>query len=65
MAQTKEHADASNRYNKKAYDRLHVSLRKDGSMNGAFIRAYAQSRGESTNAFIVRAIRETIQRDEH
>ena len=65
MAQTKAHADASNRYNKKAYDRLHVSLRKDGSMNGAFIRAYAQSRGESTNAFIVRAIRETIQRDEY
>ena len=65
MAQTKAHADASNRYNKKAYDRLHVSLRKDGSMYGAFIRAYAQSRGESTNAFIVRAIRETIQRDEH
>ena len=65
MAQTKAHADASNRYNKKAYDRLHVSLRKDAELNGDYVRAYAQARGESTNAFIVRAIRETIQRDEH
>jgi hypothetical protein len=65
MAQTKAHADASNRYNKKAYDRLHVSLRKDAELNGEYVRAYAQARGESTNAFIVRAIREAIQRDEH
>lgn len=65
MAQSRAHNEATNRYNKKAYDRLHVSLRKDADLNGGFVRAYAQARGESTNAFIIRAIRETIQRDEH
>lgn len=49
-----------NKYNSKKYDRF--SLMLDGGQKEE-IRAHAAARGESVNAFIKRAITETMERD--
>lgn len=54
---------ANTRYNKKAYDRIELKLRKDSKINGDFIRAHAEAGGESVNGFLLRAAIETIERD--
>lgn len=51
---------AKNRYNAKAYDRLNVVVPKGRK---AELQAHAERRGESLNGFIVRAVDETIERD--
>ena len=33
MAQSKAHMDAASRFNKKTYDRIQVSIRKDAEIN--------------------------------
>ena len=48
------------RYNAKAYDEMKVRVVKG---NKERIQAHAEAQGESLNAFISRAIIETIQRD--
>ena len=51
---------ATNKYIGKAYDRINLTVpkgRKD------LIQSFAESKGESTNAFINRAINETIERE--
>ena len=48
------------RYNAKAYDEMKVRVAKG---NKELIQAHAETQGESLNAFISRAITETIQRD--
>lgn len=55
--------NANERYNKKAYDRIHLSVRKDADINGDVIRAHAEARGESVNAFLLRAVMEAMERD--
>lgn len=45
-------------------DRLNVWLPKEGGLKQE-IQAHAASLGESVNAFILRAIRDTIERDQH
>ena len=52
--------DASRRYNEKAYDRLYVTIPKGKK---ADIQAHAENQEESTNAFVNRAMAETIERD--
>lgn len=49
-----------NDYISKAYDRINLTVPKGEKDK---IRAHAESRGESVNAFIARAINETIERD--
>ncbi len=49
MAQSKAHMEATTRYNKKAYDRIELKLRKDTDINGETIRVHAAARGESVN----------------
>ena len=49
-----------NKYIAKAYDRINLTMPKGDKDK---IRAHAESRGESVNAFIARAIAETIERD--
>lgn len=49
-----------NRYNAKAYDRINLVVPK-GQKD--LIKTHAEARGESTNAFINRAINETIEGD--
>ena len=51
-----------NRYMKKAYDRINLTVPKGDKER---IEAHAAGRGESVNAFIRRAITETMDRDEN
>lgn len=57
----KTSSKVKDRYNLKAYDEIKVRVYK-GQKD--IIQAHAEGRGESTNAFINRAIKETIERDE-
>lgn len=58
------YSDAVNRavqkYVRKAYDRILVSVPKGDRQP---IKEHAASRGESLNGFIIRAIHETMERD--
>lgn len=49
-----------NRYNDKAYDRINFVVPK-GQKD--IIRQHAESRGESVNAFILRAVEQTMHQD--
>ncbi len=48
------------RYNAKTYDEIKVRVFKGEK---GLIKAYAEARGESVNAFINRAIQEAMERD--
>ena len=52
--------EVKNKYNAKAYDRINLTMPKGKK---EVIQNHAEERGESTNAFINRAINETMQRD--
>lgn len=60
MAVSKAHVKATNKYNAKAYDSLRIVVKKGRK---AEIQAHAKAHGESINAFVGRAIDETIERD--
>lgn len=51
---------ANEKYNAKAYDELKIRVPKGEKDQ---IKAHAESKGESLNGFVNRAIDETIQRD--
>ena len=51
---------AVNKYVKANYDRINVTFPKGRKEE---LKAHAQARGESVNAFINRAITETLERD--
>lgn len=51
---------AKNRYNAKAYDSLRIVVKRGRK---AEIQAHAEAQGESLNAFVGRAISETMERD--
>lgn len=55
--------DANARYDKKAYDHVLFRVRKEADMNLDIIRTHAEAQGESINGFLIRAVTETIQRD--
>jgi len=63
MAMSKAHIAATNRYNAKTYDRILLKVRKDAEINSEFIRKHAADRGESLNGFLLRAVKEAIERD--
>ena len=56
----KTSSTVKDRYNKKAYD--NITLRVPKGQKESF-QNYATSKGESLNAFINRAISETIERE--
>lgn len=60
MAVSKAQQKATNKYISKAYDRVNVTMPK-GKKD--VIKAHAEARGESVNAFIGRAIDEAMERD--
>ena len=60
MATTEAQKRAAAKYKKKAYDRLEIIVPKGKKAN---LQAYAETRGESLNGFVNRAINETIARD--
>lgn len=61
MAISKANQRAVNKYVKNNYDRINVTMSK-GKKD--IIKAHADSKGESVNGFINRAIDETIEREE-
>ena len=62
---------ANEKYNAANYEQIQVRLRKDGKdpqtgetqPTKAQIASHAEKHGETTNAFIVRAVAETMERD--
>ena len=60
MAISKAQQRATANYVKKTYDRIEVKVSK-GKKD--VIQAHAEAQGESLNAFINRAILETMERD--
>ena len=60
VATTKAQQKAVHKYVKANYDRMELTVPKGRK---AEIKAHAESRGESVNGFIGRAIDETIERD--
>lgn len=60
MAVSKAQQKAVNKYMKENYDRVNLTFPK-GKKD--LIKSHAEARGESVNAFINRAIDETIERD--
>ena len=54
-------AEWQNRYIDKTYDRINLTVPRGQKET---IRTYAVALGESVNAFIARAIRETMERDQ-
>ncbi len=61
MATTKAQQKAVNKYVRENYDRLLFTMPRGQKET---IRTHAAARGESVNAFISRAIRETMERDQ-
>lgn len=61
MTATKAQQRAVNKYMKENYDEIKVRTEKGKK---AKIKAHAESRGESVNSFINRAIDETMEREE-
>ncbi|MDD6490274.1 MAG: hypothetical protein PUG48_10800 [Clostridia bacterium] len=57
---SKARIEANNRYNAKAYDRINIAVPKGDKDR---IKFHADSKGESLNGFIKRAIDETMERD--
>ena len=60
MATTKASQRAVNKYMKENYDRINLTVEK-GKKDA--IKAHAESKGESVNGFINRAISETMERE--
>lgn len=60
MPASKAQQKAVNKYMKENYDRVNLTITK-GKKD--IIKAHADARGESVNAFINRAIDETMKRD--
>ena len=60
MAVSKAQQKAVNKYRKNNYDLIQLTVPAGGK---AVIKAHADSKGESVNAFIRRAIDETMERE--
>lgn len=60
MAVSKAQQKATNKYIASNYDRINLTVPKGRK---AAIQAHAAEHGESVNAFIARAIEETMERD--
>ena len=58
MAYSEAQKEATARYNKKAYDRIEIKVKKGGKEE---IFAYAASRGKSVNQFIVELIEKEMK----
>ena len=56
----KTSSEVKNRYNAKAYDRINFVVPK-GQKD--IIRQHAEERGESVNAFILRAVEQTMKKE--
>lgn len=57
MAQSKAHIQATTRYEKKAYDKILVRLRKDTEPTRESVQRAADQVGESVNEYVINAIK--------
>ena len=60
MALTEVQKKANAKYIAKAYDRIELKVKKGRK---DLIKAHAESKGESINGFVNRAINETMERE--
>ena len=60
MALTEAQKKANAKYIAKAYDRIELKVKKGRK---DLIKAHAESKGESINVFVNRAINETMERE--
>ena len=60
MALTEAQKKANAKYIAKAYDRIELKVKK---CRKDLIKAHAESKGESINGFVNRAINETMERE--
>ena len=63
MARTEAQKKADKKYNRKTYEQINFTVRRDSELNGDAIRVHAAEQGESLNGFIKRAVAETVERD--
>ena len=63
MPVSKAQIKAAARYSKKTYNTVLVKIRKDSDLTLAMIKEHAETMSESTHSFIIRAIREAVERD--
>lgn len=56
MPQTRAHKEATQRFETKAYDKILLRIRKDGSRTRADIQQAADAKGESLNQYILKAV---------
>ena len=63
MAKTAAQIKATHKYDSKTYDRFVLGVRKDSEFNREFIKSHTAMHGESVNAFVQRAVRETMEHD--
>lgn len=61
MAYSNAQKEATARYNKKAYDRIELVVKKG---QREIIRAYAEKQGKSLNRFICDAIEKELRSDD-
>ena len=61
MPASKAQQKAVHKYTKENYDRFLVTMKPKGRLE--LVKSHAAAQGESTNAFIGRAIAETMERD--
>lgn len=54
---TQAQKEATARYQKKAYDKILLTIRKDGTMTADMIKEAAQKAGVSVNSYILQAVR--------
>lgn len=50
------------KWHKETYDTIRLNFRKDAELTLDMVKKHAFSRGESTNGFITRAVKEAIAR---
>jgi predicted HicB family RNase H-like nuclease len=60
MSYSEAQKRSSRKYNEKAYDRIELKVAKGKK---AELQSHADSKGESLNGFVNRAINETVERD--
>ena len=56
MPQTRAHKEATQRFETKAYDKILLRIRKDGSRTREDIQKAADAKGESLNQYILKAV---------
>lgn len=62
---TKAQAAATQRFEKKVYDKFYIRLRKDTFPNLDDVKAAADAVGESVNGYVTNAIKERMERMNH